>query len=121
MSHLEQQGAPVISVNMAHLFTTLVFKNLIQSHRKRLRYLESNLKRRRILTLLYGENGLAGNTDGIGEGLLGHFAIFKPEFPDVIADGGLHLSSRDGSRRSVVRNSLPAKRIRQIAAGWPPR
>jgi hypothetical protein len=93
-----------------YLFATLVLKHLIQCYRECVCNFEGDLKRWGVLPLLNGKNGLPGDADGISQCLLGHFAVIKPQLPDVIGDRGVHFRIPADSKRFEVRNSPPVKR-----------
>src|SRR4029453_15630946 len=53
--------------------------------------LEGDLQRRRVLALLDGVEGLAGDADAVGQLALGHLVAGEPQGPDPVGDPGRKL------------------------------
>ena len=70
-----------------------VLKNLFEREIEDVGDAEGDFERRRVFVAFDGDDGLAGDVNEVGEGLLRHGAG-GAEFADGVADGGCHALIR---------------------------
>ena len=69
-------------------------ENLVQRHAERPGDAEGKVKGRGVFAVLDGKDGLAGDTDAVGEVFLRHLACIKAQAADAIFDMGHRQAPR---------------------------